>query len=79
MEPAPHGLDTVPSRLEQLLLTYGSDYEDVRHESTTAEVNEFFDPVPFQERSFGMRQEFDYEGLEGLAAVLIVRTGTGAS
>jgi len=28
-------------------------------------VNEFFDPAPFQERVFAMRQEFDYAGLEG--------------
>ncbi len=50
---------------EQLLLTYGTDYEDVRHERTTDAVNEFFDPHPFQERVFPMRQEFDYAGLEG--------------
>jgi SAM-dependent methyltransferase len=50
---------------EQLLLTYGTDYEDVRHERTTDAVNEFFDPQPYQERTFPMRQEFDYEGLEG--------------
>jgi SAM-dependent methyltransferase len=50
---------------EQLLLTYGTDYEDVRHERTTEELNEFFDPAPFKERQFPMRQEFDYEGLEG--------------
>ncbi len=50
---------------EQLLLTYGTDYEEVRHERTTAAVNEFFDPTPFQERVFEMRQEFDYAGLEG--------------
>ena len=50
---------------EQLLLTYGTDYEDVRHERTTEELNEFFDPAPFQERQFPMRQEFDYAGLEG--------------
>jgi SAM-dependent methyltransferase len=50
---------------EQLLLTFGSDYEDVRHERTTGAVNEFFDPAPFQERVFEMRQEFDYSGLEG--------------
>ena len=50
---------------EQLLLTYGTDYEDVRHERTTDAVNEFFDPAPFQERVFEMRQEFDYAGLEG--------------
>jgi SAM-dependent methyltransferase len=50
---------------EQLLLSYGTDYEAVRHERTTDAVNEFFDPSPFQERGFAMRQEFDYAGLEG--------------
>jgi SAM-dependent methyltransferase len=50
---------------EQLLLTYGTDYEEVRHERTTDAVNEFFDPTPFQQRVFEMRQEFDYAGLEG--------------
>jgi len=50
---------------EQLLLKYGTDYQDVRHERATSEVNEFFDPAPFQERVFPMRQEFDYAGLEG--------------
>ena len=50
---------------EQLLLTYGTDYQDIRHEHTTSAVNEFFDPAPFQERTFGMCQEFDYAGVEG--------------
>lgn len=50
---------------EQLLLTYGTDYEDVRHEKTTDSVNEFFDPMPFQSHVFEMRQEFDYAGIEG--------------
>jgi SAM-dependent methyltransferase len=50
---------------EQLLLTYGTDYQDIRHEHTTSAVNEFFDPAPFQERTFAMRQEFDYAGVEG--------------
>lgn len=50
---------------EQLLLTYGTDYEDVRHERTTDAVNEFFDPAPYQEHAFDMQQEFDYAGLEG--------------
>lgn len=50
---------------EQLLLDYGTDYAEVRHERTTESVNEFFDPLPFQERAFDMRQEFDYAGLEG--------------
>ena len=50
---------------EQLLLTYGTDYQDVRHERTTDAVHEFYDPAPFQERVFPMRQEFDYSGVEG--------------
>ncbi len=50
---------------EQLLLTFGTDYEEVRHENTTDSVNEFFDPVPFQARIFANRQELDYSGIEG--------------
>ena len=50
---------------EDLLLTYGTDYREVRHENTTSAVHEFFDPAQFQERVFSTRQEFDYAGLEG--------------
>jgi SAM-dependent methyltransferase len=50
---------------EQLLLTYGTDYAEVRHERTTGAVNEFFDPDPYEERAFAMRQEFDSAGLQG--------------
>lgn len=50
---------------EQLLLTYGTDYADVRHEKTTDRVNEFFDPMPYEERVFRNRQVFDYQGIEG--------------
>jgi SAM-dependent methyltransferase len=50
---------------EALLLEYGTDYASVRHERTTDAVNEFFDPLPYQERAFETRQEFDYAGLEG--------------
>ena len=50
---------------EQLLLTYGTDYEDVRHERTTDAVNEFFDPAPFQQHVFATGQQFDYAGIEG--------------
>ena len=48
---------------EQLLLKYGTDYEAVRHEHTV--VSNFFDPHPFQERTFELRQQFDFEGVEG--------------
>src|SRR5580700_909187 len=50
---------------EQLLLTYGTDYEEVRHERTTAEIAGFFSPSPFASRALEMRQEVDYAGLEG--------------
>lgn len=60
-------IDTTPflCEYEQLLLTYGTDYQEIRHEKTTDAVNEFFDPAPYQERVFPMQQEFDYSGLEG--------------
>ncbi|HEY7353818.1 MAG TPA: class I SAM-dependent methyltransferase [Terriglobales bacterium] len=48
---------------EQLLLKYGTDYEEVRHEHTV--VAAFFDPHPYKERTFELRQEFDYAGAEG--------------
>ena len=50
---------------ENLLLNYGTDYKEVRHERTTAVIHEFFAPTPYQERVFNMRQEFNYEGLVG--------------
>jgi SAM-dependent methyltransferase len=57
--------DTTPflRDYERLLLDYGTDYEEVRHERTG--VSEFFDPEPFQERVFPNMQEFDYAGIEG--------------
>jgi len=60
-------IDTTPflRNYERLLLNFGTDYEDVRHERTTDSVNEFFGPAPHQERVFAMRQELDYPGLEG--------------
>jgi SAM-dependent methyltransferase len=50
---------------EKLLTTYGTDYQEVRHERTTAAIDGFFSPSPFQTRIFEMRQEFDYAALEG--------------
>ena len=50
---------------EHLLLEFGTDYKDVRHERTTDAVNEFYDPLPFQERTFSITQDVDYAGLEG--------------
>ena len=50
---------------EHLLLEFGTDYKEVRHERTTDAVNEFYDPLPFQERIFSITQNMDYAGLEG--------------
>lgn len=50
---------------ERLLLTYGTDYHEVRHERTTAEIDDFFAPSPFRSSAFEMRQEVDYGALEG--------------
>lgn len=50
---------------EELLLTYGTDYKEVRHERTTATIHEFFAPASYQERVFDLRQQFDYEGAAG--------------
>lgn len=50
---------------EQLLLAYGTDYKEVRHERTTAVIHEFFAPATFQERVFEYHQQFDYAGLAG--------------
>jgi ubiquinone/menaquinone biosynthesis C-methylase UbiE len=50
---------------EELLLNYGTDYKEVRHERTTAIIHEFFAPERSLERVFDMRQEFDYEGTAG--------------
>jgi ubiquinone/menaquinone biosynthesis C-methylase UbiE len=50
---------------EQLLLRYGTDYENVRHERTTQEIETFFATSPFQVRRFDYQQTFDYSALEG--------------
>jgi SAM-dependent methyltransferase len=60
-------LDTTPflRAYEQLLQEYGSDYQQVRHELTTARIDEFFAPSRFRKQSFRLRQEFDYPALQG--------------
>ena len=50
---------------EQLLVAYGTDYQQVRHERTTDRIDSFFDPAPCQQKMFSMVQEFDYASLEG--------------
>ncbi|HTA24521.1 MAG TPA: class I SAM-dependent methyltransferase [Terriglobales bacterium] len=50
---------------EKLLLTYGTDYKEVRHERTTDEIDGFFAPSPFESAVLEMRQDCDYDALEG--------------
>jgi SAM-dependent methyltransferase len=59
--------DTTPflRDYENLLLRYGTDYEKVRHENTTDNIDDFFAPTPYETRLFDMNQEFAYTDLEG--------------
>jgi ubiquinone/menaquinone biosynthesis C-methylase UbiE len=50
---------------ERLILDYGTDYKEIRHERTTDNIGEFFTPSPFQTRTFEISQQTDYRGLEG--------------
>ena len=50
---------------EQLLLEFGTDYKDIRHEKAEAGIESFFAPDKFTFRSFHNRQVFDYDGLNG--------------
>jgi ubiquinone/menaquinone biosynthesis C-methylase UbiE len=50
---------------EQVLLTYGTDYREVRHERTTAEIADFFSPSNYSSKTFTVHQDFDYPSLEG--------------
>jgi ubiquinone/menaquinone biosynthesis C-methylase UbiE len=50
---------------ERLMLTYGTDYKEVRYEKTIATIHDFFFPVAVKERVFNLSQEFDYEGIAG--------------
>jgi SAM-dependent methyltransferase len=50
---------------ERLLLDFGTDYREVRHEKITAElIGEFFQ-ADFKKKTFENRQILDYEGLKG--------------
>lgn len=49
---------------EQLLRTYGTDYEDVRQRGMTLAIEGFFGQS-FQIREFEYKQTFDYAGIEG--------------
>ena len=50
---------------EQLLLTYATDYKEVRHERTTETIDKFFAPARSRESDFELRQQFGFEGAAG--------------
>jgi SAM-dependent methyltransferase len=50
---------------EELLLRYGTDYQEVRHERTTSSIADFFAAFSFRQQHFPFRQLLDYAGIEG--------------
>jgi SAM-dependent methyltransferase len=50
---------------EQLVVEYGTDYQDVRSERTTEQIATFFARSRFEVRNFDYHQDFDYPALEG--------------
>lgn len=60
-------LESTPflEEFEKLLLTYGTDYNDVRHENAERSIAAFFAPEAFGEKVFPNQQVFDLTGLKG--------------
>jgi len=50
---------------EELLLAYGTDYKEVRHENVYESIAAFFAPQTINLQSFENKQVFDYDGLKG--------------
>lgn len=50
---------------EDLILKYGTDYKEVRHEKVTAEIIGEFFQTEFRRETFQNIQTLDYEGLKG--------------
>jgi SAM-dependent methyltransferase len=50
---------------ENMLLRYGTDYQEVRRLDANRTIKAFFAPSEFRARVFDNRQDFDYAGLEG--------------
>src|SRR4029077_4489366 len=48
-----------------LLIAYGTDYQQIRHEHTTDNIGSFFAPSSFEARVFATQQDFDHTELEG--------------
>jgi SAM-dependent methyltransferase len=50
---------------EQVLMTYGTDYKEVRHDEKEARIAHEFFGNTVNYKIFPWRQEFDYSGVEG--------------
>jgi SAM-dependent methyltransferase len=60
-------LDSTPflRAYEQMLLKFGTDYQQVRHENVYTDVAPFFAPHKFQMKAFDNHQAFDFDGAKG--------------
>jgi ubiquinone/menaquinone biosynthesis C-methylase UbiE len=60
-------LDSTPflSAYEDLLLRYGTDYHEVRHENVAGKIAEFFAPESFKLENLDNVQYFDLKALQG--------------
>lgn len=60
-------LDSTPflRDYEELLLRYGTDYQEVRHEKVAEEIAGFFAPEAFQLGTLENFQHFDFDALKG--------------
>jgi len=60
-------LDSTPflHAFEQLLLTFGTDYTQIRHENVNAAALSSFFSGPHATHTFPNEQRFDFEGLKG--------------
>ena len=50
---------------ERMMVEFGTDYQEVRHENVERQVPDFFKPDAFTERIFPNQQIFDLDGLQG--------------
>ena len=50
---------------QQLVLRYGTDYQEVRREILRSDVESFYAPGGCRRASFEFQQPFDFEGLKG--------------
>lgn len=60
-------LQTTPflSDYEQMLVEFGTDYSDVRHDKATPAIEQFFAGDRFVMKGFPNTQTFDFDGLRG--------------